>query len=216
MAQIFSRSSNTLSKVTLGLILLLVVGGLWLMARFQGSPYVTEAFNARTQPVQFSHEHHVGQLGVHCLYCHTSVEDSAFAGIPPTGTCMNCHRQIWTNAPALEPVRQSWKTGEPIRWTRVHDLPDFVYFNHSIHVHKGIGCSSCHGRVDRMPLTWQTASLTMSWCLDCHRNPEQHVRPLEDIYSMTWEPPSNQLEIGKKLVAEYDVQKRTSCSFCHR
>ena len=131
----------------------------------------------REQPIPFSHAHHVGGLGIDCRYCHTSVETSSFAGIPPTKTCMNCHSQIWSTSPTLEPVRESFRTGVSIQWTRVNDLPDYVYFNHSIHVNKGIGCESCHGRVDRMPLTWQENSLQMDWCLDCHRDPGKHIRP---------------------------------------
>jgi hypothetical protein len=161
----------------------------------------------------------VGGLGVDCRYCHTAVESSAFAGIPPTKTCMNCHSQIWSTSPTLEPVRASFRTNESIRWTRVNDLPDFVYFNHGIHVNKGVGCESCHGRVDRMPLTYQVNSLQMEWCLECHRNPEKFVRPREFITTMGYLPAGDQEEIGRKLVAEYKIQNArtlTSCSTCHR
>ena len=153
--------------------------------------------------------------GVDCRYCHTSVEKSAFAGLPPTATCMNCHKQIWKDSPMLEPVRESLRTGVPIRWTRVHDLPDFVYFNHSVHIAKGIGCASCHGRVDKMPLMRQDVSLQMEWCLSCHRAPEEHVRPRGEIYNMAWEADDRET-LGPKLIAEYDVQSLTSCSVCHR
>src|SRR6187431_275631 len=174
MSQIFHRSTNTLSKVSIFGSIFFIVGVTWVLAEIQRSSYNTRAFVEREQPVQFSHKHHVGDDGIDCRYCHTSVETSSFAGIPPTKTCMNCHTQIWPDSPMLEPVRESFRTGKSIQWTRVHNLPGFVYFNHSIHVHKGIGCVTCHGRVDEMPLTWQVHTLYMDWCLDCHRNPEQH------------------------------------------
>jgi hypothetical protein len=157
----------------------------------QRSPWVTRQGQRPDQPVPFSHKHHVEGLGLQCQYCHTSVEKSSYAGIPPTKTCMNCHSQIWTNAQLLEPVRHSWATGESIQWIRVHDLPDYVYFNHEIHVNKGIGCASCHGRVDEMPLMYQQNSLQMEWCLNCHRNPGVNLRPTSEIYNMAWAGPSN-------------------------
>jgi hypothetical protein len=183
------------------------------------SAYATRASVAREHPVPFSHAHHVGGLGIDCRYCHTTVESSSFANIPPTKTCMNCHSQIWSASPTLEPVRASFRTGASIRWTRVYDLPDFVYFNHSIHIAKGIGCESCHGRVDRMPLTWQAVSLQMEWCLDCHRQPEKYVRPRESITAMGYQPAGDQEEIGQRLVKEYQIQDArtlTSCNTCHR
>src|SRR4029077_19142589 len=154
----------------------------------------------------FSHEHHVAQLGIDCRYCHTSVETSAFAGMPPTATCMNCHKQIWTNTALLEPVRTSFSTNQPLRWSRVHDLPDFVYFNHSIHVAKGVGCATCHGRVDGMPLLFQNASLQMEWCLDCHRNPAKYIRPKDQVFNLAWQPPADRPNLGSRLVREYHVQ----------
>ena len=175
MAQIFDRSSNALG-VTLD--------------QLQRSPWVTRQGQRAEQPVPFSHKHHVQGLGLQCQYCHTTVEKSSYAGIPPTRTCMNCHAQIWTNAQLLEPVRQSWYTGQSIAWTKVHDLPDFVYFNHSIHVNKGIGCASCHGRVDEMPLMYAQNTLQMEWCLDCHRNPAKNLRPTGEIYNMAWSGPA--------------------------
>jgi len=174
---------------------------------------------ARRQPVPFSHKHHVGDDGIDCRYCHTSVEESAFAGIPPTKTCMNCHTQIWADSPMLEPVRESWRTGRSLEWVRVHKLADFVYFNHSIHVNKGVGCSTCHGRVDQMPLIAKANSLYMEWCLECHRAPERFVRPREYVFSMEYQPPEDQLSLGRKLVKEYRIQSTaylTSCSTCHR
>jgi hypothetical protein len=216
MPQTFRRSANTVFIVTLvGLVL--VVGGLIALAyALQSSPWVTRAFEARTQPIQFSHERHVGGNGIDCRYCHTSVEVSSFAGIPPTKTCMNCHSQIFKDQPFLEPVRASFRDDRSIEWVRVHDLPDFVYFNHSIHVNKGIGCATCHGRVDLMPQTWQVQTLEMQWCLDCHRNPERYVRPRDKVFSMTYTPPADQLALGRRLVTEYKIQKLTSCSTCHR
>ena len=216
MAQTFGRSANTVFIVTL-IGLVLVVGGLiGLGYALQSSPYTTRAFEARTQPIQFSHERHVGGNGIDCRYCHTSVETSWFAGIPPTKTCMNCHSQIFKDSPFLELVRSSFRDNRSIEWTRVHDLPDFVYFNHSIHVNKGIGCSTCHGRVDLMPQLYQVQTLQMSWCLDCHRNPELYVRPRESVFDMTYRPPADQLALGRRLVAEYRIQSLTSCSTCHR
>jgi formamidopyrimidine-DNA glycosylase len=216
MPQIFHRSANTLSKVSLAAVLLLV-GGLISVAILVGrSSYVTRAQEYVEQPVQFSHLHHVLDDGIDCRYCHTSVETSAFAGIPPTKTCMNCHSQIWATAPILEPVRASFRDDTPMQWTRVHNLPDFVYFNHSIHVKKGMGCETCHGRVDRMPLMLQQNSLQMEWCLACHRNPENFVRPRSEIYTMGYQPPVPQSVIGPQLVKEYGISGNTSCSTCHR
>jgi hypothetical protein len=170
----------------------LVLSGLIVIAlgvglnELQRSPWVTRQGQRPDQPVPFSHKHHVEGLGLQCQYCHTQVEKAAYAGIPPTKTCINCHAQIWTNAELLEPVRHSWATGESIQWIRVHDLPDYVYFNHEIHVNKGIGCASCHGRVDEMPLMYQQNSLQMEWCLNCHRNPAPNLRPTSEIYNMSW------------------------------
>src|SRR5512143_956525 len=173
MAQIFHRSANSIAKASIIAAVLLVTSLLWAALELQRSPYYTYAGVAKMQPVPFSHQHHVAGLGIDCRYCHTSVEQSSFAGLPPTETCMTCHSQIWTNAAMLAPVRQSLAADVPLRWTRVNDLPDFVYFNHSIHIDKGIGCVTCHGQVNRMPLMQKAHSLYMSWCLDCHRAPEK-------------------------------------------
>jgi hypothetical protein len=216
MSQIFHRSTNSLSRFSVFGAAFLVAGGLWLQREVNRSSYVTRAHEARAQPVPFSHAHHVGGLGIDCRYCHTSVETTAYAGIPPTKTCMNCHSQIWSQSPTLEPVRASLRADRSIEWTRVHDLPDFVYFDHSAHVNKGVGCSTCHGRVDQMPLTWQHASLQMEWCLECHRKPEKYVRPLADVFNVAWEPPANQIEQGKQLVSAYGIHTRTDCNTCHR
>ena len=191
MAQVFDRSSNALARAALVLTGLIVVALGVALNQLQRSPWVTRQGQRADQPVPFSHRHHVEGLGIQCQYCHTSVEKSGYAGIPPTKTCMNCHAQIWTNAAMLEPVRHSWATGESIPWIRVHDLPDYVYFNHEIHVNKGIGCASCHGRVDEMPLMYMENSLQMEWCLNCHRNPAKNLRPTSEIYNMAWAGPSS-------------------------
>ena len=189
MAQIFDRSSNALARMSLVLTGLIVIALGVTLDQLQRSPWVTRQGQRADQPVPFSHKHHVQGLGLQCQYCHTTVEKSSYAGIPPTRTCMNCHAQIWTNAQLLEPVRQSWYTGQSIPWIKVHDLPDFVFFNHEIHVNKGIGCESCHGRVDEMPLMYAQNTLQMEWCLDCHRNPAKNLRPTSEIYNMAWEEP---------------------------
>jgi hypothetical protein len=216
MAQIFHRSANSFSRLSiLGVLIIVTVllGAAWEMQR---APYVTYQGVRQAQPVPFSHQHHNAGLGIDCRYCHTSVEESSFAGIPPTKTCMNCHSQIWITSPYLEIVRASFRDDKPLHWLRVHDLPDFVYFNHSVHVKTGVGCSTCHGRVDRMPLMRQEAPLQMGWCLDCHKNPAKYVRPRELVTQMDYVPPANQMEVGERLVKAYQIQSLTSCSTCHR
>ncbi|MGA3262479.1 MAG: cytochrome c3 family protein [Terracidiphilus sp.] len=188
MAQIFDRSSNALARASLVLTGLIVIALGVTLDQLQRSPWVTRQGQRPDQPVPFSHKHHVQGLGLQCQYCHMTVENSSYAGVPPTKTCINCHAQIWTNAQLLEPVRNSWATGQSLVWTKVHDLPDFVYFNHEIHVNKGIGCVSCHGRVDQMPLMYAQNTLQMEWCLDCHRNPAKNLRPTAEIYNNAWEP----------------------------
>ena len=195
----------------------MLLGGLgWIASEVSRSSYVTEVDVPKEQPVPFSHKHHVSGIGLDCRYCHTSVEDSSFAGIPPTETCMSCHSQIWASSSMLEPVRASFRENKSLEWIRVNDLPEFVYFNHGIHVKKGVGCATCHGRVDQMPLTWRQQTLYMEWCLDCHRQPEQYVRPRDQVFNMEWKPPANQVEMGRKLVAEYGIRKLTDCYTCHR
>jgi hypothetical protein len=216
MPQIFHRSANTISKLSLAGALVLVAGLILIAMLIGRSSYVTRANEYVEQPVQFSHLHHVLDDGIDCRYCHTSVETSSFAGIPPTKTCMNCHSQIWSNAPILEPVRTSFREDRPLRWVRVHDLPDFVYFNHSIHVKKGMGCETCHGRIDQMPLTRQQNSLQMEWCTNCHRNPQNYVRPREEVFTMGYRPREDQATLGPKLVAQYNIKPSTDCSTCHR
>ncbi|HEX7183866.1 MAG TPA: cytochrome c3 family protein [Thermoanaerobaculia bacterium] len=217
--QIFHRSTNTVAKVSIFGSVFFLAFFAWVFSTLLRSSYATGQGVVLKQPVPFSHDHHVAGLGIDCRYCHTSVETSGFAGIPPTETCMNCHRQIWTNADLLEPVRSSYANDEPIQWTRVHDLPDFVYFNHAIHVAKGIGCVTCHGQVDRMPIMFQQASLQMEWCLECHRDPSRYVRPREEVFNLNWQPPVDKAEaqaMRARLVQEYGIRSMTSCSVCHR
>jgi hypothetical protein len=243
MSQIFQRSTNTLSRVTIFGAVFVVAALAWMGMEVQRSPYVTYAGVRKPQPVPFSHQHHVTGLGIDCRYCHTSVETSSFAGIPPTKTCMNCHSQIWTNAQLLEPVRASFRSGESLQWARVNQLPDFVFFNHSIHINKGVGCNTCHGPVDQMPLMYQQESLQMEWCLGCHRDPGKNLRPRDQVFNMRYRPPSegnpvsvdgrsftDQESLGAFLVTEYKVRTGrlmgndgkpsisdiTSCSTCHR
>lgn len=216
MSQIFHRSANTISRVSIFAALFLAGGLLLVLYIMFRSPVVTAEGIPRVQPVQFSHQHHVADNGIDCRYCHTSVEVSASAGIPPTETCMNCHSQIWTNSEELAPVRESWETGEPLEWVRVHDMADYVYFNHSIHVQNGIGCESCHGRVDTMALVYKAEPMTMEWCLECHTNPEDYVRPKDEVFTMGWHPPVDQAELGPQLVEEYGIEEKIDCWYCHR
>ena len=220
MVQVFHPSMNTFARVTIFGAVFFAVGLLGVVYAVLRSPYVTGQYVAVDQPVQFSHEHHAGELGIDCRYCHTSVEVSSYGGIPPTETCMSCHSQIWRDSPMLAPVRESLAKNEPIRWNLVHDLPDYAYFNHAIHVNKGVGCASCHGRVDQMPLIWKHAPLTMEWCLSCHREPERHLRPKEEIFNMAWSAGSerDQLALGRELVKKnhVPVHRLSDCSTCHR
>ena len=220
MAQIFHPATNTIAKATIFGALIIIAAISWIAAEIYRSPYVTQQNHAPAQPVPFSHEHHVAGIGIDCRYCHTSVEDSQFAGLPSTKVCMTCHSQIWTNAPILQPVRNSWRTGEPLRWTRVHDLPDYAYFNHGIHIQKGVGCASCHGQVDQMPLMQKSAPLQMEWCLECHRAPQKNLRPRDKVFDIGWKwPEGKEQEIeGPKLVQEYHVhtEQLMNCSICHR
>src|SRR5690242_4398319 len=216
MSQIFPRSSNAIVRMSLAGVLSVVLLLGWVVFTLMRSSWLTKQNEIVEQPLQFSHAHHVGGVGIDCRYCHTSVETSSFAGIPPTKTCMNCHSQLWSNSPILEPVRASFRDDTSLHWIRVHDLPDFVYFNHSIHVKKGMGCETCHGRVDEMPLMLQQNSLQMEWCLNCHRAPEQFVRPRSEIFTMGYRPPVPQEELGPQLVKQYGIQTQTTCSTCHR
>ena len=232
MAQIFDRSSNALARASLVLTGLIVIALGVTLDELQRSPWVTRQGQRPDQPVPFSHKHHVQGLGLQCQYCHVTVEKSSYAGIPPTKTCINCHAQIWTNAAYLEPVRESFRTGRSLEWTRVNQLPNYVYFNHSIHISKGVGCNTCHGPVDQMPLMYQYASLQMEFCLDCHRAPEKYLRPREQVFNMRYEEPStgepvvvkgtaysDQEALGNALKEQYKVRSVndiTSCNTCHR
>jgi cytochrome c7-like protein len=219
MAQAFRRWTNVGSKGSiLGAVLFLALSA-WGGIVFVGSSYGTGAGVAPVQPIPFSHQHHSGILGIDCRYCHNTVEQSAFAGMPSTKTCMNCHSQMWVGSRMLEPVRESYATDHSIAWKRVYNMPGFVYFDHSIHVQKGIGCSSCHGQVDQMPFTYQVPSLLMKWCLDCHRDPAKEIRPRDKVFDMNYRPPNNQAEVGRALVSEYHIRSAnelTSCTVCHR
>lgn len=232
MGQLFRPNTNTLYRLTFfgGVVALIAL--LWFFEMMQRSTYYSNRALVHPQPVPFSHQHHVGGLGLDCRYCHTSVEDSSFAGMPPTKTCMNCHAQMWAHTEMLRPVRESYRSGAPLRWIRTNDLPDYVFFNHSIHIHKGIGCNDCHGPVDRMPMMYAYATLQMEFCLNCHRAPEKFLRPRDQVFNMRYQPPSlefpvtmdgrtftDQLVLGNYLKGKYSlrsVQDITSCNTCHR
>jgi hypothetical protein len=217
LAAIFRPTANLAAKATLLAVAGGFIGGIgwwWLWPRMD---YVRHVRWIVEQPVPFSHQHHVAGLGIDCRFCHTSVEVSASAGLPPTYTCMTCHSQIWTNAAILAPVRESLADGKPIEWHRVANLPDYVYFNHSIHIAKGVGCESCHGEVDRMALTYKAKTLTMQFCLNCHRDPGPHLRPKAALYDTEWQRTAD-TPSPEALMAEYHVPDRnlTDCSLCHR
>ncbi len=216
MSALFPKHSNTIFRVVLATLAgapAIALAGLMI---YQRTPYGYGTKVEYEQPVQFDHRHHVKDIGLDCRMCHTTVEQSSTAGIPPTELCMGCHDQIWNKSPLLDPVRTSYFQDQSIPWQRVHNLPDFAYFNHAIHVNKGVGCETCHGRVDEMPSVMQVAPLTMGWCLECHRDPARFIRPKDQITTMGWKPEGNQIELGKKLIQEYDVHTRTSCTTCHR
>jgi hypothetical protein len=219
MAQIFRRRANALARTGVAAVILLA-GGLSLIALgVMRSPYVTNVGIPRQQPIPYSHKLHVGQLGLDCRYCHTSVESSSFAGLPATETCMNCHSQVGLDNSVLEPVRKSYQEGRSIEWTRVNDLPDYVYFDHSIHIHKGVGCITCHGQVDQLDVMVPSRAWSMDTCLECHRNPIPYLRPRSDIFSMHAPPPPDQQKAGEALFKTYDIdspEKLTNCSICHR
>lgn len=219
MAQLFHRGANNVAKASLVLVVILAGCAFYAYTQIARSSYLTGRYLERPQPVQFSHRHHVGDDGIDCRYCHTSVESGASAGIPPTETCMNCHNQLFADSPYLELVRESYRDNKPIKWERVHDLPGFAYFNHSIHIAKGVGCSTCHGQIDNMPSVYQENTLQMEWCLSCHRNPEQFIRPKDEIYNMDWKDSDLTDVERQKLKVDYKIRSRellTSCSTCHR
>jgi hypothetical protein len=230
MAQVFHKSMNAVTRIMVIGLPLLASGAFVSLAAFFRSDYTTGVREVVEQPVPFSHLHHVGQLGIGCLYCHSGVETSAVAGIPPTKTCMNCHQQMWTGSDMLQPVRDSYKNKTPIVWNKVHNVPHYTYFNHSIHLGKGIGCYSCHGEIDKMPLVFQSKTLLMEWCLDCHREPEKHLRPKSEVFNMrfkpqdvidpkTGKPYTDQYALGKDLKEKHLIRDKntlTNCSMCHR
>ncbi len=219
MAQLFHRGANNIARASLVLAVILAGCAFYAYTQIARSSYLTGRYLERPQPVQFSHRHHVGDDGIDCRYCHTTVETGASAGIPPTQTCMNCHNQLFADSPYLELVRASYRDNTPIKWERVHDLPGFAYFNHSIHIAKGVGCSTCHGQIDNMPSVYQENTLQMEWCLSCHRNPEQFIRPKDEIYNMNWKDGDLTDVERQKLKVDYKIRSRellTSCSTCHR
>lgn len=215
MAQLFARRFGFLFRLGLLAAAEIALSAIFLWRSVMAYPAGVN--DPLEHPVPFSHKHHVGDDGIECRYSHASVEQSAFAGIPPLSTCMTCHSQLYTDQPALAPLIASYRSGVPFHWQRLHKLPDFVYFNHGIHVAKGVGCASCHGQIDEMPLTARVAPLTMQWCLDCHRNPEKNLRPRGEVFNLHWHA-QNQLALGTKLVLDYHIDKRrlTDCSVCHR
>lgn len=219
MAQIFHKSANSIAKISmLAGVVLAGLAGL-AFTQLSRSSYLTGQYLEKQQPVQFSHKHHVGDDGIDCRYCHTTVETTASAGMPPTQTCMNCHSQIWSDSPYLEPVRASYRDNKPIEWERVHDLPEYTYFNHSIHVAKGVGCSTCHGQIDNMPAVYQQNTLQMEWCVECHRQPEKFIRPKAEVFNMAYEPSDIEQADRDKLKIDYKIRSKemmTSCSTCHR
>lgn len=216
MAQIFHPSFNTISRVSIFGAVFFLGAAAWGTDRLLRSSYATQVEVAREQPIPFSHKHHVAGLGLDCRFCHTSAEESAFAGLPPSKTCMGCHSVIWNEAPMLEPLRQSYRDDTPIQWNRVHDLPDFVYFDHSIHVAKGVGCATCHGQVDEMPLMWRENTLNMNWCTQCHRDPEAYIRPLDEVFNLHWDPDSLSAQERSELAEANAVESQMNCTICHR
>lgn len=218
MPQLFGPRANLVARASLAASLLVVVGGLWGLMMLSRSSYATGVGIPLAQPVPFSHAHHVAGLGIDCRYCHTTVETAPNAGLPPTETCMTCHSQIWTDAPVLAPIREGFASGEAIPWVRVSRLADFVYFDHSIHIQRGVGCSTCHGAVETMPITWQAKAFEMRFCLDCHREPETALRPRSAVVDMTWQPPPDQAVHGRQLLQAYgiDTKRMLDCSVCHR
>ena len=216
MSPLFRPRHNTLAQISLFLVAAGAAGvplGLMLYAR---TPLARGMQDPVEQPVQFDHRHHTKDEGIDCRYCHNTVDRSPAAGIPQTQLCLNCHSQVWNKSPILEPIRQSFINNTPIKWNRVYQVPEFVYFNHSIHVNKGVGCISCHGKVGEMAAIEKATPLTMSWCLECHRRPEANLRPVEEITNQNWKPDGDPEEVGRLLAVKNNVHTRTSCTTCHR
>lgn len=216
MPALFPKWTNSAARMSLAVLALAAVGAPATLLLYMRTPFATEQLYVVDQPVEFDHRHHVKDDGIDCLYCHAEAETSPSAGIPATSVCMGCHGQVWNESPLLEPVRRSWFSGTPIAWQRVHDLPDFVHFNHAAHVTKGIGCESCHGRVDEMPRVYQVQPLTMSWCLECHRDPGAQVRPREAVTTMGYAPAGDAAALRRQLTNQYNVRSLTDCTTCHR
>jgi hypothetical protein len=213
---LFPPSSNRTIRLALGFGALTLVLVPILLIIWVRTPLVTGQHSAPAQPVAFDHQLHVTGFRIDCRYCHNTVERTAPAGMPSTQTCIPCHNQVWRDGPYFAPVRQSLATGRPIPWVRVNGLPDYVFFNHAIHVGKGVGCESCHGRVDRMRQVEQAEPLTMGWCLDCHRNPEANLRPVSEMTTMGYQPAGSQQVLGARLAREYRVERLVTCTACHR
>jgi hypothetical protein len=216
MSALFTPKSDALFRLVLSLVVVGAAGGVAAGMVYWRTPYGTLQQEQIVQPVQFDHRHHVRDDHIDCRYCHTTVETAASAGIPATELCLNCHSQVWNKSPLLDQVRGSWFSGKPIPWVRVHRVPDFVYFNHSIHVNKGVGCVECHGRVDEMAAVEQIQPLTMGWCLDCHRDPAPRLRPPSEVTNMEWKPDGDPRAVGEAVARKYDVKPRTDCYTCHR
>ena len=217
MANLFPEWSNKLPRNMIVAISIVVVAIIAGMTYYLTPKYANVGYQP-IQPVAFDHSLHAGQLGIDCRYCHTYVDRSEHSNIPDAGTCMNCHNQVRSDSPALAPIRESYETGMPVKWVKVHDTPDYVYFNHAVHVNRGVSCVECHGKVNDMKVVFQDKSLSMKFCLDCHRNPENALRPLDKVYDLDWkaESPEAQREMGKKFVHDWKVNPPVSCSGCHR
>ncbi|MCF7903312.1 MAG: cytochrome c3 family protein [Candidatus Marinimicrobia bacterium] len=215
MAQIFPKWTNKLPPVVAAadvFTLLMVIGLFWWF----GSPKYTDVGYQPVQPIPYSHKLHAGDLGMDCRYCHTGAEKSPVAMVPPTQTCMNCHVLVLPESEKLLPVRESWSTGTPIPWVKVHKVPDYAYFDHSAHLRAGVGCASCHGRIDEMEVVYQAETLSMGWCLECHRDPDMSLRPMDQVTNMSWTPPADQREFAVKIKSERNINPPTNCSGCHR
>ena len=218
MAQVFGPGANFLVKSSIAILTVVLGSAVAIAAIIYRSPVVTQVGINKEQPIPFSHERHVGGNAMDCRFCHTSVEKSNFAGIPSSETCMTCHSQVLTDAEMFQPLHDSWNNDTPLEWTRIYDLPDFVYFDHSIHIAKGVGCTDCHGQIDEMPLTHKAQHMSMSWCLECHRAPEKYIRPADAVFDVNWEAPKDQLAQGLQLVEKFNIktEQLTNCSICHR
>jgi formate-dependent nitrite reductase cytochrome c552 subunit len=213
---LFAPSANSIYWLAIGTIAAAIIALPVLMIAWARTPYATGAQEPLEQPVKFDHRHHVRDDGVDCYYCHAGAQRTPYAGVPATSLCMGCHNQVWPDSPELAPVRRSYFEGRPIHWRRVNAMPDFVFFDHGIHVNKGVGCVTCHGRVDQMGRVYQAEPLTMRFCLDCHREPEKHLRPLDRITDMEWVPSPSQAEVGRELRAKLGVRSVVDCTGCHR